>query len=120
MPSASDVGFVFLRCKLTAESGVNDGSMYLARSAGQADCFDNVVYVNCTMGSVIAAAGWHVDFDKEVFPNPSKPTATSGWREYGSVDTGGKPLGSGHNSYGRVLTADEATAFSSREAVLGW
>ena len=41
--SASDKGFVFLNCRLTAEEGVKDGSMYLARSAGQADCFDSFV-----------------------------------------------------------------------------
>ena len=52
VPKATDKGFVFLNCKLTAESGVKDGSMYLARSGGSTDYFDNVVFVNCTMGPV--------------------------------------------------------------------
>ena len=114
--SASDKGFVFLNCKLTAEDGVKNGSMYLARSAGQADCFDNVTFVGCTMGPVIAAEGWH----SKVTPNPSAPSATSGWKEYGSVDQSGKSVTGGRNALGKVLTAAEAEAFSSREAVLGW
>ena len=115
VPSASSKGFVFLRCTLTAESGVKDGSMYLARSGGDANVFDNVVYVNCTLGPVIAAAGWEIT----KAPNPSTPTATAGWREYGSVDPSGKAV-TGHNASGKVLTAEEAEPYASRAAVLGW
>ena len=115
VPSASSKGFVFLNCKLTAESGVKDGSMYLARSSGDPKVYDNVVFVNCTMGPVIAATGWHTD----KIPNPSTPTATSGWREFGSVDASGKAV-TGHNASGKVLTAAEAEPYSSRKAVLGW
>ncbi len=115
VPKATDKGFVFLNCKLTAESGVKDGSMYLARSGGSTEYFDNVVFVNCTMGPVIAPAGWHTN----PAPNPSVPTATAGWREYGSVDTAGKAV-TGHNASGKVLTAAEAEPYSSRQAVLGW
>ena len=115
VPKATDKGFVFLNCKLTAESGVKDGSMYLARSGGSTEYYDNVVFVNCTMGPVIAAAGWHTN----PAPNPSTPTATSGWREYGSVDPSGKAV-TGHNASGKVLTATEAEPYSSRQAVLGW
>ena len=115
VPSASSKGFVFLNCKLTAESGVKDGSMYLARSGGSTDYFDNVVYVNCTMGPVIAATGWYT----KPAPNPNAPTATSGWREFGSVDASGKAV-TGHNASGKVLTAAEAEPYSSRKAVLGW
>ena len=115
VPKATDKGFVFLNCKLTAESGVKDGSMYLARSGGSTEYFDNVVFVNCTMGPVIAPTGWHTD----KAPNPSTPTATSGWREYGSVDASGKAV-TGHNASGKVLTAAEAEPYSSRQSVLGW
>lgn len=115
VPSVSNKGFVFLNCKLTAESGVKDGSMYLARSGGSKDYFDNVVFVNCIMDPVIATAGWHTN----PAPNPSVPTATAGWREYGSVDTAGKAV-TGHNASGKVLTAAEAEPYSSRKAVLGW
>lgn len=112
---ASDKGFVFLNCRLTAESGVKDGSMYLARSGGASDYFDNVTFVGCTFSPAIAAAGWYTN----PAPNPSVPTAQSGWKEYGSVNASGAPV-SGHHSYGKVLTQAEAAAFSSRSAVLGY
>lgn len=115
IPEASDKGFVFLNCSLTAESGVKDGSMYLARSGGDSKVFDNVTYINCSMSRVIASGGWYAS----PLPNPSSPTAVSGWKEYGSTDAAGKPL-SGHSARGRYLSADEAAAFSSRQAVLGW
>ena len=115
VPKASDKGFVFLRCRLTAEEGVADGKMYLARSGGSTDYYDNVVFVGCTMGPVIAPAGWL----SSPAPNPATPTATSGWREWGSVDASGKAV-TGHNASGRILTDDEAKPYSSREAVLGW
>ena len=113
--NASDKGFVFLNCRLTAASGVKDGSMYLARSAGQSNAYDNVTFVNCTMSPVIAAAGWYGN----PAPNPATPTATSGWKEYGSKNASGAAL-SGHSSNGKYLSADEAAAFSSKSAVLGW
>lgn len=114
VPSASDKGFVFLDCNLTAESGVSAGSMYLARSGGSSDYYDNVTFIRCKMGPVIAASGWY----EKPAPNPAAPTAVSGWKEYGCTDASGKPV-SGHNAYGRILTESEATPFSSKEAVLG-
>jgi Pectin methylesterase len=115
VPSVANKGFVFLNCRLTAESGVKDGSMYLARSGGSADYYDNVVFVGCTMAPVIAAAGWYTS----PAPNPATPTASSGWREYGSVDPSGKAV-TGHNASGKLLTSAEAEPYSSRAAVLGW
>ena len=110
--AAADKGFVFLNCKLTAADGVADGSMYLARSGGDATKYDNVTYVNCQMSPVIAPAGW---FTKPA-PNPSAPTATAGWKEYGTtgVSTASR------NACGRILTEAEAEPYSSRAAVLGW
>ena len=113
--NASDKGFVFLNCRLTAASGVNNGSMYLARSAGQSDCIDNVTYINCSMSPVIAGTGWYTS----PAPNPSSPTATSGWKEFGSTDASGKAIDLGTRSrMAKVLTAEEAQAYSSKEAVL--
>ena len=117
-------GFVFLNCKLTAESGVKDGSMYLARSNGSKDKNtgeltysgdESVAYINCTMSPVIASAGW---FTNPV-PNPNGPTATVGWREYGSKTPAGTAV-TGHNSYGKVLTAAEAEPYLTRQSILGW
>ena len=89
--------------------------MYLARSGGDSKVFDNVTFIGCTMSKVIAAQGWH----SSPAPNPSTPTATSGWKEFGIKDAGGNPL-TGHNALGKYLSASEAQAFSTREAVLGW
>ena len=114
--SASDKGFVFLNCKLTAEKGVKDGAMYLARSSGQSDCYDNVSYIGCTMSSVIAPAGWY----SQPTPNPSTPSAVSGWKEYASVSESGTSASGSRNAFGRILTAAEAAPYLSREAVLGW
>ena len=112
----TDKGFVFLNCKLTAAEGVKDGSMYLARSGGSSDYYDNVTFINCTMSPVIAASGWYTN----PAPNPSTPTAESGWKEYGSKDGSGKVLDLGLRSrMGKVLTEDEAAAYASKAAVLG-
>lgn len=109
---ASYKGFVFLNCRLTAESGVADGVMYLARSGGDSSVYDNVTFINCSMSSVIAPAGWYTS----PAPTPSAPTATSGWKEYGTtgVSTASR------NVYGKILTASEAEPYSSKAAVLGW
>ena len=109
---ASNKGFVFLHCTLTAANDVADGSVYLARSGGDSSVYDNVTYINCSMSGAIAPAGWYTS----PAPTPSAPTATSGWKEYGTwgVSTASR------NAYGRMLTASEAEAYSSKAAVLGW
>ena len=104
---------MFYNCKLTAEDGVGANSVYLARSAGQQDCIDNVVYVNCTMSSAIRTEGWLGN----PAPNPATPTATAGWREYGTKGAGAS---SSRNSYGKTLTAAEASIYCNRQDVLGW
>ena len=116
--NATDKGFVFLNCKLTAESGVANGSMYLARSGGDTSKYDNVTFVNCEMSSVIAPVGWFgptVNSNAKA-PTPLEPTAVSGWKEYGTTGVST----SSRNSYGKQLTAAEAEPFSSKQAVLGW
>lgn len=116
VPAAGDKGFVFLNCRITTGEGAKDGSVYLARSAGQKECFDNVTFVGCTMAPVIAPAGWYTS----PAPNPATPTASSGWKEYGSVTPAGASATGSRNAYGRILTADEAAAYTSKTAVLGW
>ena len=83
--ASGDRGFVFLNCELTAESGVEDGSVWLARSGGSASYYDNVTYVNCRMGDHIADAGWY----GSPSPNPSSAAGGNGWKEYGSLDISG-------------------------------
>ena len=110
--NAADKGFVFLNCTLTEESGVKDGSVYLARSGGDSSKWDNVTYVNCKMSSAIAPAGWF----SSPAPNPAAPSADTGWKEFGT--TGASTAQ--RSTQGRLLTAEEAASFSSKQAVLGW
>ena len=116
VPQADFKGFVFYMCSLTCEDGVKDESVYLARSGGDSSVYDNVVFVKCTMGPFVNKAGWL----GSPAPNPSVPTATAGWREFGSVDNAEKPVTGSRSAFGRVLTAAEAEPYSSRAAVLGW
>lgn len=88
---STDRGFVFLDCNLTKETGVADGVMYLARSSGSTDYYDNVAFINCTVSSVVPDVGWY----NRPAPNPSKATAESGWKEYGSKDPSGNVLSTG-------------------------
>ena len=115
VPNATDKGFVFLNCSFRSEDHVADGSVYLARSGGSTDYYDNVVFINCMMSPVIAKAGWY----STPVPNPSTPTVTCGWREYRCVDISGNII-TGHNAYGKVLTAEQAAPYMTRDAVLGW
>ena len=110
-------GFVFLGCTLTKTSSVTDGTMYLARSGGSKDYYDNVAYINCKMSSAIPAAGWF----SNPAPNPSSASATSGWKEYGSMDLSGTPLSvTGRLGYSYQLTAAEYEAgFKDRQAIFG-
>ena len=112
--NAADKGFVFLNCMLTASFGIKDKSMFLARSGGNDNYYDNVTYVNCTMYPVIASAGWY----NNPAPNPATATASSGWKEYGNKDVFGKAI-TGH-SHCKYLSEAESQAFASKSAVLGY
>lgn len=57
-PKENQFGFVFLNCKLTAESGVDQ--VYLGRPWRD---YANVVFINCFMGKHITPEGWH-NWDK--------------------------------------------------------
>lgn len=81
-------GFVFLNCSLTKTDDVKNGSMYLARSSGSKDYYDNVAFINCSMSQAIPQAGWYI----KPIPNPAKADAVSGWKEYGSRDESGNPI----------------------------
>ncbi|MET0264906.1 MAG: pectinesterase family protein, partial [Duganella sp.] len=100
VPNASDKGFVFLNSKLTHGPGpgaplrdVPTGATYLARSPGGTTSWDNIAFINCKMDSHVAAVGWAGQgVNSQPAPNPLRPDATSGWREYGSTDLAGNPL----------------------------
>jgi len=117
---------VFLNSSLTADSTVPSGSAYLARNNGTTVAggycsatspfvgtgtlsgnsyfyCDNVAYINTTVGSHIAAAGWSGT------PNQSA-TATAGWREWNST-----PAAAGRAS--TASTVISLSAFDSRTKV---
>ena len=98
-------GFVFLDSALTADKDVPAGSTYLARSGGvgtngfcslmylagaasNINLFcDNVAYIDTRMGPHVRAEGWL----NTPAPNLT-PTATTGWRESGSMNLRGRAL----------------------------
>ena len=104
-------GFVFLGCDLTEADGSNGNAVYFARSSGSADYYDNVVFVDCTVGEHLSSQGWY----SSPVPNPSAATATAGWREYGLVRNGA-PFAS-TSAYCHALTADEAAAYADRTTI---
>lgn len=116
----SHPGFVFLNNEFTSGAGpmgnnVLDNSIYFARSSGSADVYDNIVLINNKIGSHIATEGWYTS----PMPNPSSATATSGWREYGSMDSEGNSLDiSGREAdVALELSAPEASIYSDRASV---
>ncbi len=112
---SADKGIVFLKCRLTAESGVGTGTVYLARSGGNSSERDNVTYLNCTMGRHIAGSGWY----SEPAPNPRKATAENGWKEYRSMNESGVVMDmSGRYSGCRILDESEyESLYSSKEKI---
>ncbi|KAF7597904.1 MAG: hypothetical protein CGU28_15920 [Candidatus Dactylopiibacterium carminicum] len=115
-------GFVFLNSTLTNGTGPGGNtvatgsaaSTYLARSGGDSTYQDNILFINCKMGTHIASKGWY----ESPAPTPSTATATTGWREYGSTDLSGTTLDvSGRSSYSYQLFATEAAAFDTRAEV---
>ncbi len=73
-----DVGFVFYKCNFDRESGVEDGSIFLARPWRD---FGKASYVNCQYGNHISPLG----FDKWNDTNRDK---TARFAEYGTTQAG--------------------------------
>ena len=74
-------GYVFLRCKLTAEPGVT--KCYLGRPWG---AYAKTVFIRCELGSHILPEGWH-DWEKEGKPDTKK---NSYYTEYGNFGPGAR------------------------------
>ncbi len=134
--AADDKGFVFLNSALTHGTGpgplagdVPPGTTYLARSGGSAAYFDNVVFINTRMDAHVATVGWaSAGINGQPAPNPAVPTATSGWREYGTTDLSGTPVNLASRIGGYLLQpAEVAAEFSTRAQIfsaygggIGW
>jgi pectin methylesterase-like acyl-CoA thioesterase len=126
VPSASDVGYVFLNSALThgpgpgpLRSDVPNGATYLARSPGGTATWDNIAFINCKMDKHVAAVGWAGQgVNGQPAPNPTVARADAGWREYGSIDMAGVPLNLGARVGGYILSdTDVANNFASRDKV---
>ncbi len=107
--NATDPGYVFLNCDISTESGVTGSSVYLARSGGSS-YYDNVAYINCDMTDAkLGSGGWYTS----PAPNPSSPSATSGWKVYNI--TGGL---SSWSSYCYTLSDSEySTYYADRNTI---
>jgi len=126
VPSASDIGYVFLNSTLTHGPGpgpnhgdIPPGATYLARSPGGTASWDNIAFINCKMDTHIAAAGWAgLGVNGQPAPNPTVPNASSGWREYGSTTLAGIPIDLRMRVGGYTLSdADVADRFATRAKV---
>ncbi len=110
-------GFIFAGSSLTyadGPSGVHvatgtNASSYLARAAS-GTWVDNIVYLNCKMDTHINALGWASGVSGNPAPTPATPTATTGWREYNSMDISGATLSvSSRTANSKQLTAAEVS-----------
>jgi len=123
VPDISYKGFIFLNSAFTngpgpIGNGVLDNSTYIARSGGSSDYFDNITLINNRFDTHIADIGWAGEGVRgQPAPNPSQPSATAGWREYGSMDMDGNPLNLDARQFGYVLSDDEAVNLLSREDI---
>ena len=80
-PQTSAYGYVFFDCKITADDGVKDGSVYLSRPwRPYAKC----VFIRCELGRHIRPEGWHN------WGNPDNEKTTY-YAEYQSRGAGAMP-----------------------------
>ena len=126
VPTAGDIGYVFVNSMLTHGPGpgplrgdVPTGATYLARSPGGTATWDNIAFINCKMDTHVAPVGWAgLGVNGQPAPNPTVARADAGWREYGSTDMAGNPLNLGARVGGHILSESEVAArFASREKV---
>jgi len=102
-------GFVFLNCKLIADTGAN--KVYLGRPWRS---YAKTVYINTEMGSHILPQGWDPWIGDTMFPDKEH---TAYYAEYNST-------GAGNNAKSRVpwskqLTATEAKAYTLKNILGG-
>lgn len=126
VPAATDKGYVFLNSNLTQGLGptgnsIPTGATYLARTGGTAT-WDNVAFINSRMGTHINPAGWLGT------GSPATPTATTGWREFATMNGNGDTISLAGRVGGRELTLGEvmndycnrAQIFAAYNSSAGW
>lgn len=114
--SASDPGFIFLNSSFTrangpAGNGIGNGKTYLARTGNSnpPQYFDSFAFINCKMDAHINADGFRTENGK--VQNPSRGTATYGYREYGTTNLSGNPINLGSRIGAYVLNANEVNQY---------
>jgi pectate lyase len=126
VPTAADIGYVFLNSALTHGPGpgplrgdVPTGATYLARSPGGTATWDNIAFIHCRMDTHVAPVGWAgLGVNGQPAPNPTVARADAGWREFGSRDMAGNPLDLRARAGGFILSeSDVAARFATREKV---
>ncbi len=134
VPSATDKGYVFLNSNLTQGIGqtgnsIPAGATYLARSPGGTATWDNVVFINSRMDTHINAAGWAgAGVNSQPAPNPGTATATTGWREFATMNANGDSIslasrvGGYELSLGEVMNdyCNRAQIFAGFNSSAGW
>lgn len=99
-------GFVFIDCKLTADSNVNKVSLGRPWTPTA-----SVAYINCWMDKHIIPEGWNN------WRNPANET-TARYAEYGSTGPGGDR--SKRVRWAKQLTEDEVKKFTIRNILGDW
>lgn len=134
VPNATDKGYVFLNSNLTygvGQTGNNipTGATYLARSPGGTATWDNVVFINSRMDTHINPAGWAGSgVNGQPAPNPVTPNATTGWREFATMNANGDSIslasrvGGYELSLGEVMNdyCNRAQIFAAYNSSAGW
>ncbi|WP_187409309.1 pectinesterase family protein [Saccharophagus sp. K07] len=121
--SASDPGFIFLNSTFTRAAGpagnsIGNGKTYLARTGNgnPPQYFDSFAFINCKMDVHINSAGFRTENGK--VQNPSRGTATNGYREYGTTNLSGSPVNLGSRVGAYILNANEVNQYySSRSRI---
>lgn len=88
--------------------------------------FDSFAFINCKMDAHVASVGWFAESGKT--RNPTKGTATYGYREYGSTDLSGNSINMGNRDGAYILSQNEfnqgysscGSIFSSYNNNEGW
>ncbi|MFK3858169.1 pectinesterase family protein [Pseudoalteromonas rhizosphaerae] len=123
VPVQTDPGFIFLNSSFTHGPGpigndVLDNSTYIARSGGSDTYFDNITLINNKFDTHIATSGWAVQgVNSQPAPNPEIATATSGWREYGSMDLAGNALDLSARVGGYIMQDSDVVNLLERNAI---
>ena len=96
-----DSGYVFDRCKLTAEPDLK-GKVYLGRPWRP---YATVIYLNTEMGDQIIPAGW-----REWHPGETHSLDTAFFAEYNSTGPGAQP--GEREPHAHILNAEQAKKYA--------